>query len=88
MRSDHLSKHVRTHQKGIRLDLDDMSGITEPDQSHMGMGEPGELQIGLGVDEEEDEDDDEYESGSDISDSEIASSSVGPAQQIHSLASF
>lgn len=93
MRSDHLSKHIKTHQKGTRLnaatsstdheitggDIEDMILSAEADQSDLGMGETGELQIGLDLEDEDDESDDE--SGSDISDSEIAPPGPNPGSQ-------
>jgi 5-methylcytosine-specific restriction endonuclease McrA len=90
MRSDHLSKHIKTHQKGMRvnmatssIDLEGMIMAAEADQSGMavaggaGMGEPGELQIGM----DDEDDDSDSESGSDISDSEIAPPG-GPQQHM------
>ena len=87
MRSDHLSKHIKTHQKGASrvniatsstdVNLDDIILSAEADQSsltgQLGPGDHG-LQIGsIGMDDDEDDSD---EDGSDISDSEIASSGV------------
>ena len=81
MRSDHLSKHIKTHQKGSRLisatsstndALSDAIMAVEADQSDLAAGDDaagGNLTL-----EEEDSED---ESGSDISDSEIASSQQG-----------
>lgn len=70
MRSDHLSKHVKTHQKGSRLNpatsstsdlMDDMITAAEADQSDLSMAD-NVLQMGDGDSDDEDDD-----SGSDIS---------------------
>ena len=88
MRSDHLSKHIKTHQKGSRLglpnlptsstdvNLDDIIMSAEADQSDLNnVGPHRASDLGqIGIDEEFD--DSEDESGSEISDSEIASSGV------------
>ena len=94
MRSDHLSKHIKTHQKGSRLNpatssTDPTNGSatiasSDLDQSDLLEG-GGALQIGL--DEMEDDDDDmvddsDDESGSDISDSEIAPTNVAPSSSL------
>ena len=94
MRSDHLSKHIKTHQKGTRLNalptsstdcnLDDIILSAEADQSDLNNVGTNLGTIGGMEDEFEDSDDDE--SGSEISDSDIASSGVNVAtitQQQH-----
>ena len=85
MRSDHLSKHIKTHQKGTRLNP--ATSSTDPttdavagsmaDQSDLLEGS-GALQIGLDDIEDDDMVDSDDESGSDISDSEIAPPGVAP----------
>ena len=87
MRSDHLSKHIKTHQKGTRLplaptsstdcNLDDIILIAEADQSDLTTVAQAN-QLAIGLDDDFDSDD---ESGTDISDSEIASSGVVVAPQ-------
>lgn len=79
MRSDHLSKHIKTHQKGTRLNpatsstdpTTDATSESMADQSELLEGS-GALQIGLDDIEDDDIADSDDESGSDISDSEIA----------------
>ena len=94
MRSDHLSKHIKTHQKGSRLglpnlptsstdvNLDDIILSAEADQSDLNnVGPHRASDLGqIGIDEEFD--DSEEESGSEISDSEIASSGVPVANLV------
>jgi len=94
MRSDHLSKHIKTHQKGSRLglpnlptsstdvNLDDIIMSAEADQSDLNnVGPHRASDLGqIGIDEEFD--DSEDESGSEISDSEIASSGVPVANLV------
>jgi len=83
MRSDHLSKHIKTHQKGTTrmpiaptsstdVNLDDIMSA-EADQSDLTA-----VPLAIGLD---DYDDSDEESGSDLSDSEIASSGVVVAPQ-------
>jgi len=72
MRSDHLSKHIKTHGKlgeGNDLDFDakDFTVITETEQTELTMDENT-----LNMMEDLEEYDSEDESGSDVSDSEIA----------------
>ena len=94
MRSDHLSKHIKTHQKGTRLNpatsstdpTSDTPGNPIADQSDLLEGS-GALQIGLDDLEDDDMVDSDDESGSDISDSEIAPPGVAPVPQSQS-ASF
>ena len=89
MRSDHLSKHIKTHQKGTRLpnalptsstdcNLDDIIMSAEADQSDLNNVGTNLGTIGGMEDEFEDESDDD-ESGSEISDSDIAPSGVNVA---------
>lgn len=72
MRSDHLSKHIKTHGKlgdgnEIEFDAKDFAVISENDQSELTMDDNAlDMMEGL---EDYDTDD---ESGSDVSDSEIA----------------
>jgi len=98
MRSDHLSKHIKTHQKGSRLNnslptsstdvpnLDDIIMSAEADQSDLNnvgghpIHRPSDL-AAIGIDEEFETDDEE--SGSEISDSEIAPSGVPVATLTH-----
>ena len=93
MRSDHLSKHIKTHQKGSRLslpnlptsstdvNLDDIIMSAEADQSDLNNvnahHNPG---LNIGIDEEFEDSDDE--TGSEVSDSEIASSGVPVASLV------
>ena len=85
MRSDHLSKHIKTHQKGTRLNpatsstdaTTGVGGSSEADQSDLLEGS-GALQIGLDDIEDDMVDDSDDESGSDISDSEIAPPGIEP----------
>ena len=85
MRSDHLSKHIKTHQKGTRLNpatsstdpTTDAASDSMVGQSALLEGS-GALQIGLDDIEDDDIADSDDESGSDISDSEIAPSDVPP----------
>jgi len=72
MRSDHLSKHIKTHGKlgeGNDLDFDakDFAVISETEQTELTMDENT-----LNMMEDLEEYDSEDESGSDVSDSEIA----------------
>ena len=91
MRSDHLSKHIKTHQKGTRLNpatsstdpTTDTAGNSIADQSDLLEGN-GPLQIGLDDIEDDDMVDSDDESGSDISDSEIAPPGVAPVPPSHS----
>lgn len=82
MRSDHLSKHIKTHQKGTRIgtmptsstdcNLDDIILSAEADQSDLNnVGRPTDISIGI-----DDFEDTEEDSDSEISDSDIASSGV------------
>lgn len=86
MRSDHLSKHIKTHQKGAAsrinvatsstdVDLDSIMLTTagEADQSALQTGtSSGGITIGMA----DDFDDSDDESGSDLSDSEISAAGV------------
>ena len=84
MRSDHLSKHIKTHQKGIKIlpslntdttelnNLDDIILTAEADQSDLNNVSQNP-EMAIGIDEEFDTDD---ESGSELSDSEMAATVV------------
>lgn len=73
MRSDHLSKHIRTHGKlgeeGSLVGIDSKDFLLGGDQTDLGLGNEGQLAM---MDDMEYEDCSEDESGSDVSDSEIA----------------
>ena len=82
MRSDHLSKHIKTHQKGARMNVATSSTDVDLDSIMLGTAdtEPsGTVQTvgaGMPIGLEEDYDDSEDDSGSEISDSEVATSSA------------
>mgnify|MGYP007048346188 FL=1 len=77
MRSDHLSKHIKTHadvkpgeENNIEFDEKDFSVITESENTGTDMGDL-EAEDMMEYDSEE-------ESGSDVSDSEIAPGTPAP----------
>lgn len=73
MRSDHLSKHIKTHAKpgeNTELEFDEKDfTVLAPNN---GQTELTDLDTGLDMMEDMEEYDSEDESGSDVSDSEIA----------------
>ena len=74
MRSDHLSKHIKTHARpgeNIELDFDDKD-FPKQDFSNEDHGDMTLEENGLDMMEDMEEYDSEDESGSDVSDSEIA----------------
>ena len=92
MRSDHLSKHIKTHARpgeNIELDFDDKD-FPKQDFSNEDHGDMTLEENGLDMMEDMEEYDSEDESGSDVSDSEIApdpATSGGPVPDLAPLPS-
>ena len=84
-----MSKHIKTHQKGSRLNiatsstdvnLDDLIMGTEADQSELHQNGNMGMSIGLEDDDEDDDDSDDESGSEEISDSEIAPTSHNAIQ--------